>query len=72
MNDAEYFADAISQRVGQLINERDLLRRELSRNSSGSLEHNKEFVRAFEENIISSSIAADRIAKLEYILAVRG
>ena len=52
LTDAEYFADTISKRVEQLINERDILKRELSRNSDGSLEYNKEFVRNFQENII--------------------
>ncbi len=71
MNDAEYFADTILKRVEQLMNERDTLKRELSRRSNGNSEHNKAFVRAFQENIISNAVAAGRIEKLERILLMR-
>ena len=71
MNDAEYFIDTISKRVEQLINERNTLRLELSRRSNGNLEHNKAFVCAFQESIISSAAADERIAKLEHILMIR-
>lgn len=71
LNDAEYFADTISQRIGQLIDERDILRRELSRNSNGNLTHNKEFVRAFQENIISNAASNEKIERLEHILLMR-
>ena len=71
LNDSDYFADTISKRVGQLLLERDTLRRELSRRSDGNLEHNKAFIRSFQENIISGSIAFERIAKLERILLMR-
>ena len=69
-NDAEYFADTISKRVEHLINERNILRQELSRRSNGNLEQNKDFVRTFQESIISSAAASERIARLEYILAL--
>ena len=71
-NNAEYFADLILQKVGQLVNERNILRRELSKNSYGSLENNKEFVRAFQENIISDTISNEKIERLEHILMMRG
>lgn len=71
LNDAEYFADTIAKRVETLLAERDSLRLELSRRSDGNLEHNKAFVRSFQENIISNAIAADRIAKLERILLMK-
>ena len=70
LNDADYFADTISRRVEQLINERNILRQELSRRSNGNLEQNKDFVRTFQESIISSAAASERIARLEYILAL--
>lgn len=70
LTDAEYFADTISKRVEQLINERDILKRELSRNSDGSLEYNKEFVRNFQENIILNAAAAEKITRLEHILTI--
>ena len=71
LNDADYFADTISRRVEQLINERNNLRYELSRNSDGNLEHNKAFVREFQENITSNDIAAEKITRLEHILMMR-
>ena len=71
LNDAEYFADAISKRIGQLIDERNILRRELSRNSSGNLEQSKEFVRLFQENIISNAASAEKFERLEHILLMR-
>ena len=71
LNDAEYFAETISKRVEQLLSERDTLKIEISRRSDGNLEHNKAFVRSFQENIISNSIASERIAKLERILLMK-
>ncbi|MDY6400626.1 MAG: hypothetical protein SPL10_06900 [Synergistales bacterium] len=71
LNDAEYFADTISKRIGQLIDERNILRRELSRNSSGNLEQSKEFVRLFQENIISNAASAEKFERLEHILLMR-
>ena len=71
LNDVEYFADTISKRVEQLISERNNLRLELSRSSKGNLANNKEFVRAFQENIISNYIASERIERLEHILMMR-
>ena len=71
LNDAEYFADTISKRIEQLLTERDTLKNELSRRSDGFLEHNKAFVRSFQENIISNSISSERIAKLERILIMK-
>ena len=70
LSDAEYFADTISKRVEQLINERNNLRLDLSKNSNGSLEHNRAFIRAFQENIISNAIFSEKITKLEHILTI--
>ncbi|MBR1485944.1 MAG: hypothetical protein IJ597_01640 [Synergistaceae bacterium] len=72
LNDAEYFADTISKRVDILLNERDVLRREISRHTNGNLENNKAFVRIFQENILISAMNEQRITKLERILLMRG
>ena len=72
LNDAEYFAGEISKQVGGLLNERDNLRRELSRRSDGSIECDRAFVRCFQENIISGAVSADRITRLEKILLMKG
>lgn len=70
-NNAEYFADTISTRIDQLLNERKILRRELARKSDGTLEHEKSFVRAYQDNIINNAMNADKAARLEHILALR-
>jgi len=72
LNDAEYFADTISKRVDSLLNERDVLRREISRHTSGNLENNKAFVRCFQENILAGAMNEQRITKLERILLMEG
>ena len=71
LNDAEYFADKILQRVDQLINERNILKRELSRRSSGSLEQEKDFVRTYQDNIINAASASDKITRLEHMLMLK-
>ena len=71
LNDAEYFADTIMSRVEQLITERDILRRELDRKSDGTLEHDKAFVRAFQNNVADNSAASEKIARLEHMLLIR-
>ena len=71
LNDAEYFADTISTRIDQLLNERKNLRRELSRKSDGTLEHAKSFVRAYQDNIINNAMNSDKTARLEHILSMR-
>lgn len=71
LNDAEYFADTISNRIDQLLNERKILRRELSRKTDGTLEHEKSFVRAYQDNIINNAMNDERTSRLEHILAIR-
>jgi hypothetical protein len=71
LNDAEYFADTISNRIDQLLNERKILRRELSRKTDGTLEHEKSFVRAYQDNIINNAMNDERTYRLEHILAIR-
>lgn len=71
LNDAEYFADTISNRIDQLLNERKILRRELSRKTDGTLEHEKSFVRAYQDNIINNAMNDDRTSRLEHMLALR-
>ena len=70
LNEIEYLADTLSQRVDKLLSERTTLRRELARNSDGNLEHNKAFIRAYQDSIIANSSANEKIAKLEYLLTL--
>lgn len=71
MNDAEYFADTIMSRVEHLLDERDILRRELAGRFDSTLEHNQAFVRAFQNNIIDGAAASEKIARLEHMLLLR-
>ena len=71
LNDAEYFADTIMNRVSQLINERNILRCELARKSDGTLEHDKAFVRAYQNNVADNSASSEKIARLEHMLLIR-
>ena len=68
LNDAEYFADTIAKRVEQMINERDMLRKELDRRRKGTLDHEKAFIKAYQDNIIDAALSAEKIMKLERIL----
>ena len=71
LNDAEYFADTIMSRVEQLLNERDILRRELSRKSDGTLEQDKAFVMSYQDNVVDNAAASEKIARLEHMLLIR-
>ena len=71
LNDPEYFADTILSRVQQLINERNILKRELARKSDGTLEHDKAFVNAYQNNIINNALADEKISRLEHMLLIR-
>ena len=62
LNDAEYFADTIMNRVS---------RRELARKSDGTLEHDKAFVRAYQNNVADNSASSEKIARLEHMLLIR-
>ncbi len=71
LNDAEYFANTIMSRVEQLLNERDILRRELARKTDGTLEHDRAFVRAYQNSVIDNASASEKIARLEHLLSIR-
>ena len=71
LTEIEYFADSLNGRVKQLLKERDSLRKELARKSDGTIERDKEFVRACLDNIINKNIYSGKIARLEHILLTR-
>lgn len=71
LNEIDFYADALSERVENLLRERAVLRRELARKSDGTLEREKEFVRLYQENIVNDALYSDKIAKLEHILLTR-
>ena len=70
LNEIEYLADTLLQRVDKLLGERNNLRQELVRSSDGTLERNKAFIRAYQDGIIANSSANEKIAKLEYLLTL--
>lgn len=71
LNDAEYFIDTITDRVRHILNERNNLRRELSRNFTGNIEREKDFVRTYQDGIINSAFMAEKISRLEHMLSIR-
>lgn len=71
LNDAEYLADTISQKIGQLLNERNILRRELERSINSNIGREKDFVRTYQENIVNSAINSEVTARLEHMLLIK-
>ncbi|MBQ4469753.1 MAG: hypothetical protein IJR35_03790 [Synergistaceae bacterium] len=71
LNEIEFYADAISERLDNLLRERSILRRELARKTDGTLEREKEFVRMYQENIVNYALYSEKVARLEHILLTR-
>ena len=71
LSDAEYLADTIYNRITQLLNERDILRKELSRQSKGTIEQDKAFIKAYQDNVFNNNLAAIKITRLEHLLSLR-
>lgn len=71
LNDTQLLAEAVEKRIEQLLIERDNLRRELARKSSGSIEHDKAFIQAYQNGIIDNELSAVKTAKLEHMLMIR-
>ncbi|MBQ6773482.1 MAG: hypothetical protein IJP48_05380 [Synergistaceae bacterium] len=71
LNEIDFYADALSERIENLLRERNILRRELSRKTDGTLERDKEFVRLYQENIINNALYDDSITRLEHILLIK-
>ena len=71
LNEIEFYADAISERLDNLLRERSILRRELARKTDGTLEREKEFVRMYQENIVNDALYSEKVARLEHILLTR-
>ena len=71
LNSAEYLVDTISERITQLLNERDILKSELFRTSKGTMEQDKAFVKIYRDNIFNNYSNAVKISKLEHLLSLR-
>lgn len=71
LNNAEFLADNISQKLLQLIHDYKSLRKELSVKSSGGLELDKAFVMAFRKNILDNTSSTLKATKLEHMLMTR-
>ena len=68
---AEYLAGIIGEKIGQLLSERSILRKEFTRKSFGSAEQEKAFVHAYQNGIIDNALSALRAAKLEHMLMIK-
>ena len=66
--DADKLADALSEKFNLLLAEREALRSELARKSSGSIEHDKAFVMAYQNSIADCYSAAVYASRLEHLL----
>ena len=71
LDEAENAAENLFNKVKQLLDERNILRGDLAKKSDSNLDRDKAFVCAYKENIISSDLASDKIAKLEHFLTMR-
>ena len=72
LKETEYLADTITHKVEQLMKERIMLRAELERRSSRSLEGEKALAAAFRASIIDGALNAARVDRLEHMLMLRG
>ena len=66
--DADKLVDILADKVDILLAEREALRSELARKSSGSIEHDKAFVMAYQNSIADCYSAAVYASRLEHLL----
>ena len=71
LKQAEFLADTLSHKIVQLLTERNNLRTELARTSSGSLERDKAFVQAYKHEVIDRAYSGMKAYRLEYLLQIR-
>ena len=71
LKQAEFLADTLAHRITQLLTERNNLRTELARKSSGSLDRDKAFIQSYKHAVIDRAYAELKACRLEYLLLVR-
>ena len=71
LKQAEFLADTLALRITKLLSERNNLRSELTRKSSGSLERDKAFVQVYKHAVIDKAYSAMTASRLEHLLLIR-
>lgn len=71
LNSAEHLVDVISERIVQLLRERDILKSELIRASGGVMERDKAFVKLYRDKVFDDYINSEKVVKLEHLLSLR-
>ena len=71
LNSAEYLVDTISERITQLLNERDILKSELFRTSKGTMEQDKAFVKIYRDLKFVPTIIVYNRAKKRLVAIAR-
>ena len=71
LKQAEFLADTLAHKILNLVTERNNLRSELARRSSGSLERDKAFVQTYKHAVIDRAYSGMTAYKLEHLLQVR-
>ena len=71
LKQAEFLADTLAHKITKLLTERNNLRTELARKSSGSLERDKAFVQAYKHAVIDRAYSDMKASRLEHLLLIR-
>ena len=71
LKQAEFLADTLAHKILNLVTERNNLRTDLARKSSGSLERDKAFVQAHKHSVIDRAYADIKAYRLEHLLLIR-
>ena len=71
LKQAEFLADTLAHKIIKLLTERNNLRAELARKSSGSLERDKAFVQAYKHAVIDKAYSELKASRLEHLLLIR-
>ena len=71
LKQAEFLADTLAHKIIRLLTERNNLRSELARKSSGSLERDKAFVLAYQHAVIDKAYSQITASRLEHLLLIR-
>ena len=71
LKQAEFLADTLAHKVIKLLTERNNLRTDLARRSSGSLERDKAFVQAYKHAVTDRAYSEIKASRLEHLLLIR-
>ena len=71
LKQAEFLADTLAHRISQILTERNNLRIDLARKSSGSLERDKAFIMAYKHSVCDKAYSELKAYRLEHLLLIR-